>query len=102
MLVPPLTYLLLAFGICFGIQNKAADLIGYLSFGKLSSLLDCAYCVGFHCGWLVWLLHSALLQLPITASWGTAIELVGWSFSSAGACFLLSMLMTYLDTNSPR
>jgi hypothetical protein len=35
-------------------------------------LLDCYFCVGFHCGWLVYLLQAQTYSLQFFILWGLA------------------------------
>jgi hypothetical protein len=35
-------------------------------------LLDCYFCLGFHCGWFVYLLHEKIWSLNLLICWGLA------------------------------
>lgn len=35
-------------------------------------LLDCYFCLGFHCGWIVYLLHEAEWKFEFFILWGLA------------------------------
>jgi hypothetical protein len=35
-------------------------------------LLDCYFCLGFHCGWMVYLLHAPHYQWQFFVLWGLA------------------------------
>ncbi|MGE3320515.1 MAG: hypothetical protein AB7I18_14590 [Candidatus Berkiella sp.] len=35
-------------------------------------LLDCYFCVGFHCGWMVYLLHAEHYSIQFFILWGLA------------------------------
>lgn len=49
-------FLLVAYGITFGIQNKLTFLRGKHPF--LDAMLVCTYCTGFHGGWITWVLYQ--------------------------------------------
>ena len=57
-------YLFAMYGITFGLQHKlpgasSEALKNIFKEGILESLLSCAYCVGFHSGWIVYVLSFA-------------------------------------------
>lgn len=104
--MPNLFYLLLAYGICFGIQNKLPFLYseGYLEDQEPQRLLDrllhCTYCTGFHCGWLTWLLVWGLTgQTPVS---GIAIpfSVVAWAFISGIFCYFADALVKLIETRT--
>jgi hypothetical protein len=87
--------LLLSYGVCFGIQQK----LGFL-YGRhvvLDKLLSCTYCVGFHSGWLSYLLIHQHHDLLMTQ--GSLIGALIWGFSSAGFCYSLDAAVTRLEAS---
>ena len=43
-------------------------------------LLDCYFCLGFHCGWLVYLLHEQSWSLSFFILWGLAGGMLSLTF----------------------
>ena len=92
-------YLIAAYGITFGIQNKILFLRNRSEF--LDALLHCTYCTGFHAGWLTWLVWK--LDSVLNGSvWG--FELLGMLLfamaSSAFSYFIdtaVRLMETYAD-----
>ena len=95
--MPDLMYLLLAYGLTFGIQNKATFLRG--KFALLDRLLKCTYCTGFHAGWMTWLLAWALEGgLPgASTPLGIAASLVAWGLSSAAFSYGVDTAIRWLE-----
>lgn len=122
--------LLLAYGICFGAMNKAAlvppvtwllqagavveldkEKNPYLVVTSTSQikkfvreffgqLFTCAYCMGFHAGWMSWLLiwkvtDHRLLYAGIT-DYSQWLAVGSWCLISAGFCYLVDSLALYL------
>tara|TARA_Y100000034_G_scaffold127491_1_gene180341 strand:- start:2253 stop:2540 length:288 start_codon:yes stop_codon:yes gene_type:complete len=87
-------FLLLCYGICFFVQHKMPFLHG--KHELLTKLLICTYCLGFHCGWISYLLMV----------WGKAFEeislpnLLIYSFVSASFCYICDATVQYLENNS--
>jgi hypothetical protein len=93
--MPDLYYLIVAAGLCFGLQHKVQRLHGLSTF--TDRLLGCAYCVGFHCGWVTWL-GWALVEPPLRAVEGrTLISLVFWCFACAWFCYAQDTLLKRLE-----
>lgn len=80
-----LLLLLAAYGICFGFQNKLPFLRGRHSL--LDHLLDCTYCVGFHAGWIAWILQEWARDDLSLLSWASIGEILSWGFASAVFCY---------------
>lgn len=81
-------YLFAMYGIAFGIQHKMpamwdGALRKIFQEGFTASLLSCTYCVGFHAGWIIYLLVASA---SATFSLG---HLIIYSF--AGAAFSYSI-----------
>lgn len=88
-------HLLAAYGLCFGLMNDKAktftDRLVRLPWGLGSMfrrMLECAYCTGFHCGWLVWLV-SGTTHRPG--------DMLLWAFASAAFCYTLETWVKWLE-----
>ncbi len=93
-------HLLIAYAICFGIQNKLTFLYGRVA--VLDKLLSCTYCLGFHCGWMVWLLHYGITEeFPAPGANGIVLSLVGWSLASAAFCYVMDAGVRWLEGSTP-
>jgi hypothetical protein len=88
-------WLLVSFGLCFGLSNKATFLYGKVR--VLDDLLSCNYCLGFHTGWMTWLMALVVGQHHPTASLGTAVDLIAWSFVSAVFCYAFDAMLQKLE-----
>ena len=90
-------HLLAAYGVCFGLMNDKAkpltDGLCLLPWGIgdwFTRLFACAYCTGFHCGWVVWVL-SALFEERYP--W----EIPLWCFASCAFCFVVEAWVEWLE-----
>jgi len=100
-----LIYLLAAYGLCFGFMNKATPLYGKSAF--LDKMLQCSYCTGFHCGWMVWILALLITGKPVMGNlesvWGV-IQMVFsiplWAFASAVFCYTMDTATKYLESRT--
>lgn len=98
-------YLLVAYGLCFGIQNKLTFL-RRIAFFK--ALVSCTYCLGTHCGWMVWILAWAVEgRMPAVVPGnpepvGLAIlaSLAVWAMAGAAFCYALDAVVRWLETRS--
>lgn len=101
-----LFYLLLAYGLSFGFQNKLPFLYSeaYRESGVpqrfLDQLLHCTYCTGFHTGWMTWLLAWGIEGEPPTMGLSIPFSVLGWSFASAGFCYVLDALVRWVEANT--
>jgi hypothetical protein len=94
--MPNLMYLVLAYGLTFGIQNKATFLRGKLA--VLDRLVKCTYCTGFHSGWMTWLLAWALEgRAPATQPLGIAASVVAWGLASAAFSYGVDTAIRWLE-----
>lgn len=86
--MPSFIDLLLAYGLCFGLQNKVEVLRSpkWPLGAFFERMLACSYCTGFHAGWLAWLLTRPFYGVDVTVR-GLAVMLA-WAFASAAFCFL--------------
>lgn len=81
--------LLAAYGICFGIQNKIPFL--HEKYDFLDDFLRCPYCVGFHSGWIVYILQMEHF---------IALELLLWSFSASAFCYIVDIFAQYIESKT--
>ena len=78
-MLPGFADLLLAYGIAFGSMNKVDFFHGKSKF--TDALLKCAYCTGFHSGWMAWALTRPVHGF--TTSWAAPVEALCWAFSAS-------------------
>ncbi len=101
-----LFYLLVAYGLCFSFQNKLPFLYTERcrELGEPQSFFDkflhCTFCVGFHCGWMVWLLAWATTGNQPAQGWNMIPSMFLWAFGSAGFCYAADALIKWLETNT--
>jgi hypothetical protein len=84
-------YLMLCFGICFGLQNRLPFLHGKSEF--LDKMLACPYCTGFHAGWIGWVLTRPIEGLGE----GWFIAPFVWGFASSAFCYTMDTLTQLLE-----
>jgi len=89
--------LLLAYGICFGMQNKVPFLWKRSKF--TDTLLSCTYCSGFHAGWMSWLITFLLSPAPFHFS--LVGEMFAFALMSAVFCYGVDTVVNYLERNTP-
>lgn len=93
---PTFFHLLVAYGLCFGLQNKAAFLRN--RFDWLDALLACSYCTGFHAGWMVWILSWASTgKMPVIETLSVPASVLCWAFASSAVCYLTDVAATRLE-----
>jgi len=90
-----LPYLIVAYGLCFGLQNKVPFL--YDKVGILDRMLQCTYCTGFHTGWMVYLLHVAVSGFGDLLWWQHVLLAAAWGFASSGFCYGVDAVVEYLE-----
>ena len=91
-----LILLLSSYGLCFLLQNKLLFLEN--RFELLDKLLQCTFCCGFHCGWIIGL--SCLSINPYVESYtiaDNACFVVVFAFASASFCYGLDALIKVLE-----
>lgn len=93
-MTPTLMYLLFAYGIVFGFQNKVPFLRG--KFRLLDALLKCTYCCGFHAGWLAWLAYY-FSESPSLGATGISLSILIWGLSSAAFSYALDTGVRWLE-----
>jgi hypothetical protein len=101
-----LFYLLVAYGLCFGLQNKLPFLYstGYREDGEpkrlTDKLLHCTYCTGFHTGWMAWLLAWGVEGKLPSEGWAIPASIAVWAFASAVFCYAADALVRWLEANT--
>lgn len=93
-----LPYLLVAFGLCFWLQHKADFLHGWSQ--TLDSMLECSFCTGFHCGWVVWFLSWGISGQAPAEGWVTIASQAAWGFASASFCYVLDAVVQWLEAKA--
>lgn len=92
--------LMVAFGITFGLQHKVSFLWGKSDF--LDRMLGCAYCTGFHAGWMAWLLFigtEAYLDADVLLDL-SPFDPIMVAFASSGFSYLADTASRWLESNS--
>jgi hypothetical protein len=98
--VPTLNFLLLAYGIAFGVQNKLPFLRGKLA--VLDALIKCTYCLGFHTGYLAWGLYWVMERPSLGTDAGSialsvVLAVVTWGLSSAAFSYGVDTAIRWLE-----
>jgi hypothetical protein len=102
-------FLLVAYGIAFGLMNDKTPLSAWLrnrQIGKdadgltfFTRMLSCPYCTGFHAGWIAWLAvympqHAAGLKEPIAV---VVAHVVACAFASSAWCYVVDAAAQWLE-----
>ena len=77
------------YGICFAIQNKLPFL--HSKHEKVDKFLVCPYCVGFHSGWIVYLLQMDTFVI---------MDIILWAFASSALCYMLDISAQYIESKT--
>jgi len=95
--MPTLVELLGCYGLCFGVQHK----VPYIQYWSewTDELLQCSYCVGFHCGWVLWIVTSLVNGTPPKTP-VAALEPLLWSFTSAAFCYVLDSVVKWVESQT--
>ena len=93
-----LTLLMAAYGITFGLQQKADFLRGKHQF--LDKMLDCTYCTGFHSGYLAYGLKKGLELAQTGKVEGSVAEGVTFAFASSAFSYLADSAGRCLESHS--
>jgi len=98
MIVSNIGLILLAFGICFGLQHKVSFLHKKHPF--LDKMLKCTYCTGFHAGWIAWLFVCAIDQkFPSDSVLSNILMTLGFAFVSAISCYIMDILLRWVESH---
>jgi len=92
-MMPGMIELLLAYGLAFGMMNKLPVAIYDRLPSFFNRLLSCAYCTGFHAGWMIYLLL-----------WWDSIywvSIVAWALASAAFSYLADGAIRWLEGHTP-
>ena len=95
-------YFVAAYGLCFGLMNdkfpgvrRLPDLPSFI--GRFfDRVFQCAFCTGFHCGWVLWGCRCLLEGAPYY-DWRNAPAVLCWSFASGGFCYVLDEVAEWLE-----
>ena len=93
--MPCSVWRLVAYGLCFGLQNKATWLQG--RFDVLDAMLACAYCTGFHCGWMTWCLDAVVADAVPPMTVASVAALAAWCAACAAFCYLVDSAAGWFD-----
>ena len=89
--------LLIAYAVCFGIQNKLLFLRNKHEF--LDHMLICTYCTGFHAGWITYILWVQPDSIFNMIEY--LLPLLGFSLASSGFCYAFDTLIRLMETYAP-
>lgn len=92
-----LLYLIAAYGICFGLLNDKFPIVPHLrAIPTVDAMLSCAFCTGFHGGWITWGLLGLAEGFP---PWGAGAVAQGfaWSISAAILCYASDVWLRSLE-----
>lgn len=95
--------LMLAYGICWGALQKVGPAIDFVTERSafVETLFRCPYCMGFHAGWLSWLLLWGATGEKLLAgddsSLKAALAALAWSLICSGFCYVAEMAMLRIE-----
>lgn len=100
-----MTYFLIAYGVTFFLQNRAAPyILKLLPFDFLRELLSCTFCTSFHVGWGLWLFSAHVFEFVpfgIVGSMGVYfLSAIGYGFAIAAFCYAVDAGVRWLETRS--
>lgn len=93
-------YLVVAYGITFGMQHKATFL--RTRFDWSDKMLSCTYCTGFHAGWITWIgwkLRS-IFDGSLKVTGITFIEMILFAMGSAAFSYFLDTLIRLMESHA--
>lgn len=95
-----LLYLLVAYGITFGMQHKALFLRGKSDW--IDRMLACTYCTGFHAGWITWIgwKLKMIFENPMSVFGITIVEMVLFAMASAGFSYFFDTLIRLMESHA--
>lgn len=95
--------LIASYGVCFGLMNEKLAALNKALYrlpllrkdGKniFERLFQCAYCTGFHTGWLVWGFAWVVCGRD-SSHW----EGLVFAFASGASCYFLDTALRWLET----
>jgi len=87
--------LLTAYGLCFFLMNKATFLYNRVAF--FDKMFQCAFCTGFHTGWISFVLHTLVIKGSVLSNWQDFLSAILFGFASACTSYLLDNLGQVLE-----
>ena len=101
-----LVFLLAAYGLCFALMNEKASIVTDL-LKKVPIFTDedgntffvrmfrCAYCTGFHCGWVVWCVGAFphFITYSEYEVWAMVADVIPFAFASSAFCYALDTII---------
>ena len=93
-------YLLVAYGITFGMQHKATFLRGQNAW--LDRMLICTYCTGFHAGWITWIgwQMKRIMENPMNVTGITLIEMVLFAMGSSAFSYFFDTAIRLMESHA--
>jgi hypothetical protein len=93
-------YLLVAYGIAFGMQHKAPFLRGKSAW--LDRMLVCTYCTGFHAGWITWFgwKLKMIFENPMNVTGITFIEMILFAMGSSAFSYFFDTAIRLMETHA--
>jgi hypothetical protein len=88
--------LIAAYSVAFGIQHKAWFLRD--KHFMIDAMLVCTYCVGFHAGWITWLLWK-VDQVIDGSVWGfPLIDMLLFALASSAFSYFIDTCIRLMET----
>jgi uncharacterized membrane protein len=93
-------YLLVAYGITFGMQHKAPFLRGHNDW--LDKMLVCTYCTGFHAGWITWIgwKLKMIFENPMNVTGITFIEMILFALGSSAFSYFFDTAIRLMESHA--
>ena len=92
-------FMLASYGFVFLFHHKIELQFLREKSDHADEFFDCAYCMGFWVGWVMWILAKAL-GVTLIAECGSLISffLLGavWAFASAAFCYIVDEILAWL------
>lgn len=92
-----------AYGVAFGLQNDKLPPLANL-IRKDGNFFDrmfrCAYCTGFHAGWIVWGVQALCSGLP-EAGWHNVFSALMFALASAAWCYSVDVVIQWVESHIP-
>ena len=102
MVSAPLVVLLIAAcAVCFALRQRFDFLHRWTHrWAFFEELFSCTFCLGFHCGWVVWLIYALAVQQVPLEGWGR-LELAGstllFGLAAASVCYVADLVEQILE-----
>lgn len=102
--------LLAAYGIAFGLMNDKVKVLtdlakrlplfreGEYDDNLFARMLSCAYCTGFHAGWVVWCI-AVLPEHVVAGTVGPSLVggVVAFAFASSAFCYGVDTIIQWFE-----